>query len=411
MPDLSILVQLAEYYDVEIRELLDGERSQTMNKEMKETLDKVAVYEEWVKQKALKAGNLAFASMFVISVLAIIIQMLLTVDIRLVLGETATALVGGILYASIMVYNGIWDKCLPKSATIWRDFFTSVICAGIFTVIYGICLFRMGATETQVTRLAVGFLIGITIVAFIVLRLLAFINRKRNQNSSNVQEKKETSISKAEWTKIYNAQNIVETEQLVEMLKQNGIAAFSQEAGANVAMHGAPGFGIYGVDIFVKTDDAEKAVQLIKEINNQERTVFAQLFRHSRHHLWRRQHANLHGIRTDIFIDCVHLRADNLRRNILLFQHMHGVFRHDGYDHAHRVHAVCGYRLDIRLNTRAAGAIRPGDGQYALHCTHHSESSETVRFCTSTGSSAWIVNVGFVSSSTCAMTVFATPFK
>ena len=270
MPDLSILVQLAEYYDVEIRELLDGERSQTMNKEMKETLDKVAVYEEWVKQKALKAGNLAFASMLVISVLAIIIQMLLTVDIRLVLGETATALVGGILYASIMVYNGIWDKCLPKSATIWRDFFTSVIFAGIFTVIYGVCLFRMGATETQVTRLAVGFLIGITIVAFIVLRLLAFINRKRNQNSSNVQEKKETSISKAEWTKIYNAQNIVETEQLVEMLKQNGIAAFSQEAGANVAMHGAPGFGIYGVDIFVKTDDAEKAVQLIKEINNQE---------------------------------------------------------------------------------------------------------------------------------------------
>ena len=181
MPDLSILVQLAEYYDVEMRELLDGERSQTMNKEMKETLDKVVVYEGWVKQKALKAGNLAFASMFVISVLAIIIQMLLTVDIRLVLGETATALIGGILYASIMVYNGIWDKCLPKSATIWRDFFTSVIFAGIFTVIYGVCLFRMGATETQITRLALGFLIGITIVAFIILRLLAFINRKRNQ--------------------------------------------------------------------------------------------------------------------------------------------------------------------------------------------------------------------------------------
>ena len=226
MPDLSILVQLAEYYDVEMRELLDGERSQTMNKEMKETLDKVVVYEGWVKQKALKAGNLAFASMFV--------------------------------------------KCLLQSATIWRDFLTSVICAGIFTVIYGICLFRMGATETQITRLALGFLIGITIVSFIILRTLAFINRKRNQNSPNVQERKETSQSKTEWTKIYNAQNIVETEQLVEMLKQSGIEAFSQEAGANVAMHGAPGFGIYGVDIFVKTDDEKKAVQLIKEINNQE---------------------------------------------------------------------------------------------------------------------------------------------
>ena len=272
MPDLSILVQLAEYYDVEMRELLDGERSQTMNKEMKETLDKVAVYEEWVKQKALKAGNLAFASMFVISVLAIIIQMLLTVDIRLVLGETATALVGGILYASIMVYNGIWDKCLPKSATIWRDFLTSVICAGIFTVIYGICLFRMGATETQITRLAFEFWIGITIVAFIILRILTFINRKKKQNPTNTQNIKEISpLSKMEYIKIYNAQNIIETEQLMEMLRQNGIMAFSQEASANVAMHGAPGFGIYGMDIFVKTDDAENAVELIKEIRNQEK--------------------------------------------------------------------------------------------------------------------------------------------
>ena len=128
----------------------------------------------------------------------------------------------------------------------------------------------MGATETQITRLALGFLTGITIVSFIILRILAFINRKRDQNSPNVQERKETSQSKTEWTKIYNAQNIVETEQLVEMLKQNGIAAFSQEAGANVVMHGALGFGIYGVDILVKTYDAEKAVQLIKEINNQE---------------------------------------------------------------------------------------------------------------------------------------------
>ena len=35
--------------------------------------------------------------------------------------------------------------------------------------------------------------------------------------------------------------------------------------------HGAPGFGIYGMDIFVKTDDAENAVELIKEIRNQEK--------------------------------------------------------------------------------------------------------------------------------------------
>ena len=64
MPDLSILVELADYYDVEIKELLDGERSSTMNKEMKETLDKVADYENCVKQKALKAGKIDISSMF-----------------------------------------------------------------------------------------------------------------------------------------------------------------------------------------------------------------------------------------------------------------------------------------------------------------------------------------------------------
>ena len=81
--------------------------------------------------------------------------------------------------------------------------------------------------------------------------------------------------------KIYNAQNIVETEQLVEMLKQNGIVAFSQESGANVAMHGAPGFGIYGVDIFVKNDDAEKAVQLIRRLITKRMKKIFDIFTHA----------------------------------------------------------------------------------------------------------------------------------
>ena len=168
MPDLSILV--------------DGERSQPMNQEMRETLDKVADYEEWVKQKALKAGNVAFASMFMICVAAIIVQLLAAVDIRLVLGETVSALVGGIVYAVIMVHNGIWEKGLSKRETIWRDCLTSVICAGIFAVIYSICLRRMGATEKQMVHLALMFFIGISIVAFVVLRMLSCFNQKKSRS-------------------------------------------------------------------------------------------------------------------------------------------------------------------------------------------------------------------------------------
>ena len=43
MPELSLLVELADFYDVDIREIIDGERkSENMNKEEKEVLRKLA---------------------------------------------------------------------------------------------------------------------------------------------------------------------------------------------------------------------------------------------------------------------------------------------------------------------------------------------------------------------------------
>lgn len=38
---------------------------------------------------------------------------------------------------------------------------------------------------------------------------------------------KDTGESKSECTKVYNAQNIIEAEQIVELLKENHIPAFS----------------------------------------------------------------------------------------------------------------------------------------------------------------------------------------
>ena len=51
---------------------------------------------------------------------------------------------------------------------------------------------------------------------------------------------------------------------ITDLLKEHGIAAFSQEASASVAMHGAPGFGMYGVDVLVEGDEAKKAIQIIE---------------------------------------------------------------------------------------------------------------------------------------------------
>ena len=65
LPDLSILVQISEYYNVEIKEILNGERkSEDMDKELKETLLKVADYTELEKQRAARSGNISFGIMF-----------------------------------------------------------------------------------------------------------------------------------------------------------------------------------------------------------------------------------------------------------------------------------------------------------------------------------------------------------
>ena len=54
MPDLSILVELADFYDVDIREIINGERkSEKMEKDLKDTLEQVAEYSN-TEKKSLK---------------------------------------------------------------------------------------------------------------------------------------------------------------------------------------------------------------------------------------------------------------------------------------------------------------------------------------------------------------------
>lgn len=51
LPDISILIQLSEFYDIDIREIIDGERkSEIMDGEMKDTITKVAEYAEYEKE-------------------------------------------------------------------------------------------------------------------------------------------------------------------------------------------------------------------------------------------------------------------------------------------------------------------------------------------------------------------------
>ncbi len=62
LPDLGTLVELADYYEVDIKELIDGERkSENMDNEMKDTLLKVADYADRQKKQAIVRAVIFFA--------------------------------------------------------------------------------------------------------------------------------------------------------------------------------------------------------------------------------------------------------------------------------------------------------------------------------------------------------------
>ena len=70
MPDLSVLAELADFYDVDIREIIDGERiSENMDKELKDTVLKIAEYSNEDKLKVAKRMHLLFIGGFIAAVI------------------------------------------------------------------------------------------------------------------------------------------------------------------------------------------------------------------------------------------------------------------------------------------------------------------------------------------------------
>jgi transcriptional regulator with XRE-family HTH domain len=177
LPDLSILMQISEYYGVEIKEILNGERkSENMEQELKETLLKVADYTELEKQKVAQVGNFTFGIMFLACALAIIIQISMTGNLSLVAGETVIMVGGGLVYIYFLVQNGVWEHGKKNSAK--KDFLVSVLCTGIFSVVYCF-LIRGKADATAVIVGAICFFVVFTAVSYGFLRMLGYCSRKK----------------------------------------------------------------------------------------------------------------------------------------------------------------------------------------------------------------------------------------
>ncbi len=173
MPDLSILVELADYYEIDIREIIDGERKgENMNNELKDTLLKVADYSDTQKQNAERAGNNAFGITFVICAITIVTQLLISSNITMVIGETIIMMIGGMAYLLRLVKTGAFDITVKNSKANYTKI--SGICAGVFSIIMFLFMY-MNGEHLEVTKIifyTILFFVVIMIVGRIVLLLL-----------------------------------------------------------------------------------------------------------------------------------------------------------------------------------------------------------------------------------------------
>ena len=179
MPDLSIMIELADYYDIDVKELLNGERKSEMDKELKETLKTVAEYTDEQKKAAVKASNYGFVTIFIISAIAILIQMIAFMDMKLVIGETVAVLLGGMAYLMLIVRAGAWNYPKSNGDTLKKDVISSLACTIVFTVAFFFMLSK--AVPGQELKYSLLFFIVIFAVSLGVLRLLSSISSKHTK--------------------------------------------------------------------------------------------------------------------------------------------------------------------------------------------------------------------------------------
>jgi transcriptional regulator with XRE-family HTH domain len=124
MPDLDMLIELADYYNVDIREIIDGERkSEEMNSETKDTLKKVAEYaaEEQRKLKNRMVAMLIGTMILLLGSVVVfegyesgLINISMEDGIGILMFSVGFAL--SILGATVLYLRGLGDKLLAKKA-------------------------------------------------------------------------------------------------------------------------------------------------------------------------------------------------------------------------------------------------------------------------------------------------------
>lgn len=188
MPDLSMIIQIADFFDLEVKEILNGERDDDkMNQETKEMIEKVADYNKIEKEKRIKTFVTSFLATIIVGVIILNIQLIMYSDIKYIVGEAIIILVGSITAAAMTIRDGLWGKPNRISA-IKNDIITSGAMAALFSIVAAFLIYKFTNNIQRSVICAIGFFFVIYIIGIIVLRILAFLSDKRKNRTNNIRK-------------------------------------------------------------------------------------------------------------------------------------------------------------------------------------------------------------------------------
>ena len=141
--------------------------------------------DERQNQEMARIGMYGFYMMFLISAVVIVAELIWKGRLEIVMGGTVIFLAGGLTYVTACMKKGIWTG-IGGDMTVGRSALLSVMFSAIFTIFYCLAISRKTETQINLSRHAVGFFVGISILSFLCMMIMGRIS-KRNREK---QEKK-----------------------------------------------------------------------------------------------------------------------------------------------------------------------------------------------------------------------------
>ena len=115
--------------------------------------------------------------MFLTCAAAILMQMLITGNLSLVIGETVILVTGGIIYIFSSIKSGCWIGVIIKS-THHGYFIISIVCT-VFCILLFYLILAKRITLPKLAAITAGFFVALSAISYAVLRGISHLSRKK----------------------------------------------------------------------------------------------------------------------------------------------------------------------------------------------------------------------------------------